>query len=1242
MVDFRYRVNGGAWTVVEGVTLPYNLSGILETDTVDVQPIGDTVTELGFDSNRIVEISQMTGARTAVVPQSYIDTQVADAFNPDNHSVGDPLVPTCAIYTHKALRSGNWSDPTMWDVGTTPHSAADGTAVVCSGEFDIVYDVLSNVRIKDIHVNGRGSLTFARNVQTRLWVDTIMVDGKLVMGEPGNPIPDSGIVTSGKRVPQCEVVFWQSEAPLKTSRLGLNTMGPVRIQGAAKANRLFATDTIPAGATTITLSEVPAGWKVGDEILIPSTEYGGTSTSDPQYLGPTAHYMGEGSGIGVFSANLFMINVQDEVRTITAIAGNTVTLNSALTFAHNRYTRTLPRGQVVDLFPAVAMLTHSIRFRTADGNDTAIWAGADLSVRQKRAHMMFMLHDDVQIRYAESKNMGRTDNDPSLADPGGIIRYASAGTSTPITDANNVRGRYPWHIHRTGAYFGRKQVVLKGVSAWAPPTEYPIPGWAITHHDSRAAVEDCVVFNVRGAGIVSELGNETGQWINNTVCWARGDGHKFDSFDQRSELWTNHNGHQGAAYENQARQILQHGNIATSSRTGWTYMQQTTNMLTRIPDGDSLRWRDPITQGGRANPGNDYNLDNATYGIEQAQIPDFFDNIAYGCLYGFWKAHQSQTDRHDKTPMIARGFHTINCRIAYEMINYTFVYYFYESLWIGDSQANAIGARLGTVSWENTFVNMRLERMATGFQDNGHAVGYQSYWLDIAFGTSTWGVTTPFSAVSNIDWGNDPTLEPSYGVMGPWTITGATTARPRTWAAITTASLPVTTPLAPYGPEQAVRDANPCPAYGSPPYVVVDGTSDLSMGPTGTFSINIKATIVDSMGYRRFGDYQSQETAHSVMSPKLSVGPEWATGTDIARRNGVFNDGGTWKTRLWFNDLDRATGDHFTYSIDVTLVGFDSGFLAANTVDPVATMPVVPLLLEDVPGTAIAAPATPVIVTSAAQSNTEGQLLAVVLRANTGLVRWAITGGADAADFEIAYVSNQWILRWAGNIAQDFETPNDADANNAYDVQVTCTSFAGLTASQNMTVTVTDVMDSIVDPFNDTFLRVAQNLEASSNWERVTGTAGAIRTVGAADGRIATPDVGATGNTIYLAPRTGSTKHFVQSRATQNFSQTRLILNYTDENNYISVSCHTANWWVFRRAGGVNTTIINGTGTYAFDDLMRVEWDGATDTLTIFRNGTSMWTGSVTGLPDSTRVGLMKTSTSNNVQSWRAFNCGSW
>lgn len=96
----------------------------------------------------------------------------------------------------------------------------------------------------------------------------------------------------------------------------------------------------------------------------------------------------------------------------------------------------------------------------------------------------------------------------------------------------------------------------------------------------------------------------------------------------------------------------------------------------------------------------------------------------------------------------------------------------------------------------------------------------------------------------------------------------------------------------------------------------------------------------------------------------------------------------------------------------------------------------------------------PTITSAATANNDEGTVLAHALTADE-TVTWAITGGVDAAQFEISGST----LRWAANGVQDFAAPADADTNNTYIVEVTATDTA-LNAStpQVITVTVNDVV----------------------------------------------------------------------------------------------------------------------------------------------------------------------------------------
>jgi hypothetical protein len=94
----------------------------------------------------------------------------------------------------------------------------------------------------------------------------------------------------------------------------------------------------------------------------------------------------------------------------------------------------------------------------------------------------------------------------------------------------------------------------------------------------------------------------------------------------------------------------------------------------------------------------------------------------------------------------------------------------------------------------------------------------------------------------------------------------------------------------------------------------------------------------------------------------------------------------------------------------------------------------------------------PTITSPATKSVAENATLAHFVTASEN-VDWTITGGADAAKFEM----NGTMLRWKNNGTKDFDIPDDANADNVYEVQVTATDGAGNATSQIISVTVTDV-----------------------------------------------------------------------------------------------------------------------------------------------------------------------------------------
>lgn len=968
---------------------------------------------------RIAEITTIFGGREPTVPQEYHD-DVAAEFLGMSHIMG---------FTHTAVQDGDWSDTNTWDTGTVPST----NAVVQVGNYNVVYDGNSTDKIKDIHVGGGGSLTWATDQDTLLWVDTIMCMGELVIGTQQSPIPESS--TNGKA--RAEIVFHQHTAPGTSARLGLMAMGLVRIYGARKTDRLAFT-SVSSGAASVTISGVSSSnWRIGDQIIFMATTNAGTSGSDSDYTGPTQFYGPFSTGDGVRTQTLGFHQSRDEVRTITAIDGNTISWSGALSYDHTTTTHTFANGNVETAPAFVVNTSRSIKFRSES-----------IDSLQERAHAMFMHNDDIDIRYLEVFNMGRQASDPSQVRPEGID-VLDEEDGEVITDANNVRGRYALHIHKTGQYFGRKQVRVIGCAVHAGVSDPPIPGWAMVHHNSRAAFENNVVYNVRGAGMVAEVGNEIGQWKDNSVIWCRGDGFAVD-WGSRAELWTNHNGHAGVAYEMQARQILCTGNIASSCHFAWLYLQQTTNIATRIPDEHSMRYFDPISSG--------YGIIGLVggvledkYGVEQAQIPRFDHNYVYGCRIGFAVAHRQFTDRLDNVPMIAKHFHCIETNAAVHVINYTFNYHYFDSIWTGPGSTNA--CLLGNVGWQFGFTRIYLENFANGFVQNGIGLNYDGLWIDIESDS----VDTLFDSFDVTNWDisgldDDITNHAMYGVMGPWTTSSQVGS---TWSGTIRqyANIDSTTDLPVHLPNWANLATEPSSGT-TKPYFTLDPSADTTLG--GKNSINIWGIITDSVGNRRWPDtFNSESFSPSSTYSLLQRQNVDMDATDIVERNGCFydSDAEVWKTRLWFTSLDRLTGEPWQFYIDCTLTGVDSGVLTANQVDPSVSHDLALLPERTNYRTISFTYETPTIITEATAAVNENQELAIALQADTGHVTWS-KSGADSAQFEIATVSGVQTLRWASNGTKDFEAPADADTNNAYQVTVTATSLTGAASTLDMTVSV--------------------------------------------------------------------------------------------------------------------------------------------------------------------------------------------
>ena len=128
--------------------------------------------------------------------------------------------------------------------------------------------------------------------------------------------------------------------------------------------------------------------------------------------------------------------------------------------------------------------------------------------------------------------------------------------------------------------------------------------------------------------------------------------------------------------------------------------------------------------------------------------------------------------------------------------------------------------------------------------------------------------------------------------------------------------------------------------------------------------------------------------------------------------------------------------------------------------------------------------AAPTITSPATASVPENQTSAIDVQSTddndsegSGLT-YSLSGGADQSLFSID--SSTGVVTF--NAAPDFEAPGDANGDNDYEIQVTVTDTGSLSDVQDITISVTDVADTNVDPvavnqtystFGNTVLEVA-------------------------------------------------------------------------------------------------------------------------------------------------------------------------
>jgi len=383
----------------------------------------------------------------------------ATAQDVHNHTPAVSGVPQgvpffCANPTVRSIGSGAWSDSKIWSTGKIP--GANDKVRIEAGHV-VIFNAVSDARLNCIEVNG--ALRFATDANTRLRVGNLMVmeDGNLEIGTATKPIASN--VTAEIVIADQAIDRNIDPAQIGT---GIEGLGKITMHGSAKSPTFVRLAREPmAGETMLMLSEPVSGWMPGDRIVIPDTRQLRTNERGPNY------------------------EPQDERLRIASISATQVTLSAPLRYSHKGARNADGK---LEFLPHVGNVSRNVVVRSENPAGT-------------RGHMIFVSHTTVDLRYVEVRDMGRTRMgvlDNSEFDRNGrLVRFGS-----------NQIGRYAIHFHHA---FGPKETPSSGYQFTLIGNSVDsAPKWGITIHNSHyGLIRDNVVYNARGAGIVTEDGTES-------------------------------------------------------------------------------------------------------------------------------------------------------------------------------------------------------------------------------------------------------------------------------------------------------------------------------------------------------------------------------------------------------------------------------------------------------------------------------------------------------------------------------------------------------------------------------------------------------------------------------------------------------------------------------------------------------------------------------------------------------------
>jgi cell migration-inducing and hyaluronan-binding protein len=244
-----------------------------------------------------------------------------------------------------------WSDRATWPDKKVPGKDA---AVTIDKDMNVILDV-SPPALRSLTINGK--LSFADNKDLELTTEWVMVHGELEIGTEAKPHTRKATITLTDNVKD-EDMSGVGGTTDRSDRGIMMMGGTLNLHGNRTNSWTKLSKTAEAGSNSIEVLNA-AGWRAGDAIVLASTDF------DPH---------------------------QAERRTISAIRGNTITLDKKLDYMHF--------GKItfdVDERGEVGMLSRNIVIQASPDADQTLFGG----------HIMAMNGGKMFVDGVELNRMGQ-------------------------------------------------------------------------------------------------------------------------------------------------------------------------------------------------------------------------------------------------------------------------------------------------------------------------------------------------------------------------------------------------------------------------------------------------------------------------------------------------------------------------------------------------------------------------------------------------------------------------------------------------------------------------------------------------------------------------------------------------------------------------------------------------------------------------------------------------------------------